>query len=303
MLRQHLGSAEPSQHGMSLHLAEGLALGVRAFTLRGPCKWLERNVTLLYRGVPIHAASPHAGDCSTMLSELAADVIYDGCVDLPVVRSMPVLDLALATIPLSALAPTPAFNLDDHFQLLNALVHAASRVPEPAAHAVEVGSFAGHTTLLQAAALRELGLNRSQTHSVEMEAKFGMPEAMRHVAQQGLHAKWHHTTVGKMPEWQRPLRLFFEDSAHVWQVTNQSFAHFESHVVEGGLVVMHDVGCCAAEYNNNWQYLNSRVFRRKDAYGEIKVDTPTWDWLNSSNRAAYQTLRHALIQSADCWNL
>ena len=301
--QSRLGSADASQHGFSLRVNKHSSSSP-AFNLHGPCAWLSQEVTLVYRGVPVRIGSPtgtsHSADCNVRLSDLAADLIHEGCVaPLAIDSRLPLLDLALLAVPTSALAPTPACNLDDHFQLLNAVLHSASSVPESAAHAIEVGSFAGHTLLLQAAALQMLGLNRSQVHSVEVESMYGMPDAMMHATQRGLNARWHHSLVDEMPEWERPLRLFFEDSHHDPTTTNQSFTHFESRVVEGGLVVMHDVGCCASEYGANTMYLSRRVFRKNHTYRELGAQTPSWDWLNATNQTAFGTLRSSLIQSAD----
>ena len=307
----------------------------RRVRLHGPCALLRSNrITLNFRGVPVLASSvPYAeapfdkasGTCSYVLPQLAGHLLLDGCESRPRQSTMPLLQLAVAAMPASAFAPTPAFNLDDHFQLLHAISVAAQAAPEPSVHNVEVGSFAGHSVLLQAAALNALGLNRSTVHSVEPSLTHGMNRTMSLVAVEATLRSsltpitWHPRTVANMSEWRRPLRLFFEDSHHTPDVTHQSFQRFESRVVEGGVVVLHDVSCCAREYRANQNYLERRVFSRaaegrtfpwlprtpmavpiQDApYREIWTRTPEWSELETERPSAYQTLREGMIRSVD----
>lgn len=258
-------------------------------------------------------------NCSRPLMPLASELIIDGCADRapPPEEGTSLVDLALRAMPVSSFAPTPAFNLDDHFKLLAAVAHAARAVPEPSVHNLEVGSFAGHTLLLQAAALTELGLGHSMAHSVECcthglgvngTGVGSMGATMDFARQGGLNATWHKSFVNEMPPWKRPLRLLFEDSLHKPAVTHDSFQHFEHRLVEGGVVVLHDVGCCAREYAANVEYLDRRVFQRANIsrserpyYRELFSSgpqplTPHWDAFNESTR---NTLRGALIRSFD----
>ena len=260
----------------------------------------------------------HTSDCSVQLRTLAAELIADGCKPLYQNAAMhpyssaALLELAMATVPVSGDAPTPAFNLDDHFQILLGLASAARAVPEPAVHNLEVGSFAGHSLLLQAAALVQLGLNDSMVHSIDGTGAYGLAKTMEKVvpplAQAGVIVKptWHQSYVADLPfDWERPLRFFFEDSKHKPDTTNESFFHFERSVVEGGVIALHDVVCCANEYTANVNWLVARTSRRRSYYREIggpfsrAWTTPSWESVRLHDPIRYKDMRAALIRSID----
>ena len=84
-------------------------------------------------------------------------------------------------------------------------------------------------------------------------------------------------TSEKMREWNKPLLFFFEDSAHNYAVTNTSFSVFEHHLVLGGVVVLHDVGCCKGTYPELVQFVKERIYSNP-TYKELFFDIPkTWD--------------------------
>jgi hypothetical protein len=299
--------------------------------IHGPCEMLSSSVVLNFRGVPVSAnatkAGPatngHTGQCSYLLPYLAGSLLRDGCGSKPPTLNVSLLRLAIEAMPASALAPTPAFNLDDHFQLLHAVATAVAAAPEASVHNVEVGSFAGHSLLLQAAALNTLGLNRSRVHSVEPASVYGMNHTMSRVVPAAVSAlapiTWHQNKSSEMGKWERPLRVFFEDSKHNVDVTRHSLDTFEHRVVEGGVVVLHDAACCVREYRPNWGYLHKRIFSRASAthnaswlpnlggftserdapYREIRATTPEWSDLRSNQPIAYATLRRAMLDSID----
>lgn len=307
--------------------------GEQDVRIHGPCELLQ-SVVLNFRGVQVPASSTKlegratgahkASRCSYLLTRLAAELLRDACSpQLPNLESKSLLALAVEAMPVSGLAPTPAFNLDDHYQLLHAVVTAVTAAPEQSVHNLEVGSFAGHSLLLQAAALKALGLNRTKVHSIEPMPMYGLHNTMTNVlraAQSKLAPiTWHQNKSGDIGEWHRPLRLFFEDSKHTPDVTRQSFDTFENRVVEGGVVVLHDVGCCVREYRSNWLWLQKRIFSKAAAlhraswlpdlpasveerlapYREIRSPTPTWSELRSNHPMAFDTLRRAMLDSVD----
>jgi hypothetical protein len=55
--------------------------------------------------------------------------------------------------------------------------------------------------------------------------------------------------------WQQPVRFFFEDSLHDYHVTKASFDGFVPWLVEGGVILAHDVGCCANEFPGLVQFI------------------------------------------------
>jgi len=142
-----------------------------------------------------------------------------------------------------ATAPTPAFNLHDHFMLAGAIV-SASAITNQNATSVEVGSFAGHTSQFQAALLRKLGMHgqAALVHAVDsalwdFKFDFGLK---RNILAFGQHhpelkdsIKLHQVPSKMMKPWTQPLRLFFEDSLHTYKTTAESFEAFESSVVKG----------------------------------------------------------------------
>lgn len=160
---------------------------------------------------------------------------------------------------LHARAPTPAFNLHDHWMLAGAVLTAARAVPQAhGATSVEVGSFAGHTTLFTAGLYAQLGLGGvdGAVHAVDASLRlYGTDWGLRkNVARSPLSESVHfHPVKSKdMRPWSTPLRLFFEDSAHTYDVTKDSFDVFEPHLVPGGILVIGAPGssptpvCCAS---------------------------------------------------------
>lgn len=305
--------------------------GEEGVRIHGPCEMLSGSVVLNFRGVPVSATAEtvapvtneRTGRCSYQLPQLAASLLRDGCTSKPPMLNASLLRLAVEAMPASAAAPTPAFNLDDHFQLLHAITTAVAAAPEPSVHNLEVGSFAGHSLLLQAAALNTLGLNRSRVHSVEPAPMYGMSRTMSQVLPAAVSMlapiTWHQNKSSEIGKWERPLRILFEDSKHTPEVTRHSFDTFEHRVVEGGVVVLHDAACCVREYRPNWGYLHKRIFSRASAthraswlpdlksfvseedapYREIRATTPEWSDLRRKHPTAYATLRRAMVDSID----
>ena len=163
----------------------------------------------------------------------------------PVMSSSELLTLVLHGLDY-ATAPTPAFNLHDHFMLAGAIV-AASAITDQNATTVEVGSFAGHTAQYQAALLRKLGMRgqAALVHAVDsallaLNFDYGLRRNIEAFEQHHPELKdsirLHQVPSKMMKPWSQPLRLFFEDSFHTYKVTGKSFNVFESSVVKGARV-------------------------------------------------------------------
>lgn len=134
-----------------------------------------------------------------------------GCQDKPTL-----LDLVRHGMRAAAQAPTPAFNLHDHFQLAGAVLTAACAVQDAAATSVEVGSFAGHTLLFTAAVLQRLGVRggSGRVHGVEPFYRGSTLNSTPAELRGRVHL--HATFARKMHAWARGrrLRFFFEDGDH-----------------------------------------------------------------------------------------
>jgi len=202
-------------------------------------------------------------------------------------------ELAKQSIPL-AQRPTPACNLNDHFYILGGVAAAVKASPEPFSYNLEVGSFAGHTALLQAAALRALGIVDNPVHAVDMGTEYGVLDAIPKSVELGLNMTFHQSSGGGMAGWKAPLRLFFEDSAHTYEATKDSYDVFEDRVVEGGILVLHDVGCCANEFPGLMQFADERVFNNPK-YKELHFDVPKWATLDTSTDALFRKLIHDTV--------
>ena len=198
-------------------------------------------------------------------------------------------DVVIAALEAAAYAPTPAFNVDDHYQLAGAVIAANRDVPEDVAHQLEVGTFLCHTAVYQAAVARELGVSaRMVVHAIDRGR-----DARRYCdrwnqdRKQGPPVHFHQGTAITIPRTVPiyPLRLFFEDSMHDYIWTKRAFDTFEPYLVEGGVVVMHDVGCCGNEYPQLQRFGRERMFRNSQ-YREIRSPLPsTWAELNETQRS------------------
>ncbi len=181
--------------------------------------------------------------------------------------------------------PTPAFNAHDHFQLAGAVRLAAQQAT--ASTSVEVGSFAGHTALFSAAIFEALRVSNI-LHAVDP----GVYGLQNYVKKSPLRSqiKLHLTTSKRMGPWATQLRFFFEDSLHNYDVTKQSFDIFEDSVVVGGVVLLHDVGCCSGAYPGLRRFAAERVYSN-ESYREVFFDVPT-SWSDLDEGSAQRMLRH-----------
>ena len=156
------------------------------------------------------------------------------------------MTLVLHGMRIAAHAPTPAFNLHDHYMLAGAVLTAV-RAIDGDATSVEVGSFAGHTAIFSASLLQLLGVGGSgaKLHSVEASKAFAISGNIRRskVAERinttSTPAKWPRGAC-------RCASLFFEDSRHD-DVTKQSFDVFEPSLLPGGIVVMEQADIASRE--------------------------------------------------------
>ena len=197
-------------------------------------------------------------------------------------------------------APTPAFNLHDHFMLAGAVATAFQNVPDAVATNVEVGSFAGHTAIFQAEVLNALGLHEEVVHSVDASlpiygTDFGLSQ---NVQATGLASKIiiHRNTSKQMRPWNIPLRFFFEDSKHNYATIAESFDTFESSLLDGGVLVLHDVGCCHREFPSLMSFVKNRVLHQSQ-YAELHFPTPaSWDAIPAEDAHFF---RSALNDSVD----
>mmetsp|Transcript_45841 Transcript_45841/g.120214 ORF Transcript_45841/g.120214 Transcript_45841/m.120214 type:complete len:282 (-) Transcript_45841:570-1415(-) len=202
-------------------------------------------------------------------------------------------------------APTPAFNFHDHLMLAGAVTTAARAVSDENACTVEVGSFAGHTTQFQAALLQKLGLRgkAAMVHAVDASVRLfktdwglqknildGDPQLNR-----SIHL--HLTTSQRMRPWHEPLRLFFEDSGHTYRSTRDSFTTFERSLVTGGVVVLHDVVCCAQSYPGLMKFMHEHILAQPTRYRELRFELPT-SWHDVPPQVA-KAARDALHASLD----
>ena len=209
------------------------------------------------------------------------------------------LSLVLHGMRAASLAPTPAFNLHDHFQLAGAVATAACSVSDMAATSVEVGSFAGHTLLFSAAVLRYLGTQEGPPgRVVGVEPKLRGNALNRSAAQLQRRITHFPAKAEEMRVWasRQRLRLFFEDGRHTYTSTAASFNVFEPSLVMGGVLVMHDVGCCGSEYPGLLRFLREHVLRNGSGYRELHFPVPTWESLQPSME---QELVDMLEASAD----
>lgn len=240
------------------------------------------RASVYYRGVPILAAgqfdrpprpnltivAPTLNSCtgpwSLDLDDLVARHVFSSvCARQKRLPAAPwpegdeFTELVLNGLSHASVASTPAFNVDDHYQMTNAIMAAIRDVPEDAADTVEVGTFACHTAIMQAAVMRELGalqrahLQHSMVHALDVyDAARRTCEGWNKVRGKGPPIHFHRGTALDVIRTTRlkPLRLFFEDSVHDYMWTKRAFTAFEPYLVEGGVVVMHDVGCCGNQY-------------------------------------------------------
>ena len=198
-----------------------------------------------------------------------------------------------------ARAPTPAFNLDDHYMLAGAILAATQSVPQENATAVEVGSFAGHTAIFAAAILQRLDVQaKTLVHAVEASSSFGIVGNLRRSDLRD-RITLHNKLSYQMAPWRTPLRLFFEDSRHTYQVTKESFDVFETSLQAGGVVVMHDVVCCRHEYPGLDRFLRERILQHVGVtYRELAIPGPAaWEALEPAIAGEFKSLLNASLDA------
>ena len=80
-----------------------------------------------------------------------------------------------------------------------------------------------------------------------------------------------------------PLHFIFEDRLHNYDVTEQSFDLFEDPVVVGGVVLLHNVGCCPGGYPGPLRLVAERVYSN-ESYRGVFFDLPTsWSDLDDGS--------------------
>ena len=264
-------------------------------------------MSVSYRGMSIplqKAGSPLPSMCkpfNVSLAHISADELRSSCAvqhSLPASASLrnqhELLRHVTSSLIVSAFATTPAFNLDDHFQLAGAVMLAARAVPEDVADILEVGSFQGHTALFMSSILHNtVADTNSRVHTVDSAswASRGIRRTAQYARSVGYPIEVHSMTGGSFgATWgatPRPLRLFFEDSKHDFSATAQSFRAFEKYVVEGGVVVMHDVVCTANEYPGLIRFLNEHILPavQRNEYRELDNRAPEWEAIPAKAQA------------------
>lgn len=79
--------------------------------------------------------------------------------------------------------------------------------------------------------------------------------------------------------------------------TKESFDVFEPALLPGGVLVLHDVGCCAQECPGLVRFMQTHVLRNGSGYRELHFGAPlSWD---SLPMPAEQELVKLLVASAD----
>jgi hypothetical protein len=115
-------------------------------------------------------------------------------------------NIVLHALNVAKIAPTPAFNMHDHFQLAGALVH-ANTFSSTQMTMVEVGSFGGHTAIFQAAVLKQIG--HGYIHAIDATNHYGLT---KYVKDSKLDNIVLHINPVSRIKWNRPVHVFFEDS-------------------------------------------------------------------------------------------
>ena len=271
-------------HGMTLNLSyRGVALPVRAHALQTTLR-----VTLMSSAIDAYEEA-----CKQSVPDK-----YPPWPEPPALDAL--LQLVIHGMEAARHAPTPAFNLHDHFMLAGAVAAAAQMAPESFATNVEVGAFAGHTAIFQAALLKKLTVVSGKVHAVDASQVLGSTDFGRHtnVRRAGFESSiiLHESTSANMSGWQTPLRLFFEDSRHNYVGASSSFDAFESSLLTGGILVLHDVVCCQKEFPSLMKFVQERVLD-SGMYRELFFPAPQ-DWRNLSKLDASKLLS-ALRDSVD----
>ena len=102
-----------------------------------------------------------------------------------------------------------------------------------------------------------------------------------------------------MLPWRTPLRLFFEDSRHTYQVTKESFDVFEKSLQAGGVVVMHDVVCCRHVNPGLEKFLRERILQHVGVtYRELTIPAPAaWEALEPAIAGEFKSLLNASLDA------
>lgn len=224
-------------------------------------------------------------------------------------------EIVLAALPFASRAASPAFNLDDHYRLAAAILAAVEAAPESfSADILEVGSFQGHTALFTASVASQLVASEPSrgigqpSHTVHVHAveHDDWPNLRRNLVGSWTRAHLPPTiqiqlhqrsskAVGRT--WDRPLRMLFEDSAHNYNITKQSFDAFTPFVIEGGLVLLHDVGCCASQFPGMMRFVSEWLQTNGHQYTELELPrTPEYEDMHYEQRTH---LLAALARSID----
>ena len=249
------------------------------------------NYTVRYRGMPVLAGnnrkhcrgSAGGGHGRRPWHIRLPEGIKEGCRSPGNQGWRPNWDELFALVrdafPVASLAGTPANSFHDHLMLAGAVAVAVAAVPEPTALNLEVGSFAGHTAVFQAAVLRALKQPGGLVHAVDASTQiyrkdWGMARNLQRARDtHGLDVISYPNTSKQMRPWRRPLRVFFEDSKHNSVIATESFDTFEDALVEGGVVVMHDVLCAQHLFRTLRPFVRHRI-ELNPKYREITFPIP-----------------------------
>lgn len=152
-----------------------------------------------------------------------------------------------------------------------AFLYAAARFGPGRGAIVEVGSYKGKSTIWLAAGSKAAG--REMVHAVdphtgspEHGAVWTLPEFSRNLQRAGVD-DWVipllTTSEAAAGQWAAPVRLLWIDGAHEYERVRQDLALWTPHLIEGGVIALHDViGWFAGPRRAAQQLLRSHGYRR-----------------------------------------
>jgi predicted O-methyltransferase YrrM len=157
--------------------------------------------------------------------------------------------------------PTAGATKMDRKNLLGAFLRSSLSIEKPLPH-VEIGSYMGFSGALTTAFAELVGFsNKSKVFMVSPKSTNDVGVAFNKTVERlGLKDRvtWLMGTNMEIPWSFGPAKSIYEDSSHDYAAVSQSILLINRYLVEGGLVVFHDVTCKHDYQGLQWVFSNLR---------------------------------------------
>ena len=126
---------------------------------------------------------------------------------------------------------------------------------------LELGTRSAESTIALLLAAKR---NGGQVTSIDTDACL---EARRAIARLNLTDYWSFIQQNDLQvDWRLPIDFLFVDTSHAFEQTFKELERFEPHIVDGGIIVMHDIVTYPTCHDAIMQYIDGRADLRLYRY-------------------------------------